>query len=235
MADFSPVLGLETLLQSWGMDPSRNIEEVFTELHARGESNRLQALEDAVEAYFGQLTLPPEPTIYDHLLLSLREKDLVATFNWDPLLIQAYRRNGGRVRSLPRLAFLHGNVAAGFCEQDRVLGVAGALCQHCGEPFKRSRLLYPISNKDYASNPFISLQWDILAAYLENAFMITVFGYGAPRTDAAAIEAMQRAWGSATGRTLEQTSFITIQSEDEVRRTWRPFIHSHHYEVHADF
>lgn len=235
MADFSSVLGLETLLDSWGMDHSRNIEDIFTELHADGEADRLQALEAAVEAYFGKLTLPPEPTIYDHLLLSLRDKDLVATFNWDPFLIQAYRRNAGRVQTLPRLAFLHGNVAAGFCEQDRVLGMAGTRCRHCGKPFQRSRLLYPVGDKDYASDPFIALQWGILASYSRRAFMITVFGYGAPKTDVAANSAMRQAWGSVNECMLEQTSFITIQSEDEVRETWQPFIHSRHYEVQADF
>jgi hypothetical protein len=235
MLDFSEVLGIDNLLAGWGLDPSRNIEDTFTDLHSRGETRRLNALEEAVEAYFGQLMLPSEPTIYDHLVLSLRSKDLIATFNWDPLLIQAYRRNAGRVGSLPRLAFLHGNVAAGFCKQDQVLGAAGAICRYCGVPFQRSRLLYPIGDKDYASDPFIATQWRILDAYFRSAFMITVFGYGAPKTDAAAIGVMQRAWGLPSTRALEQTSFITIQSEDQVRETWRPFIHSHHFEVHADF
>jgi predicted metal-dependent hydrolase len=36
-------------------------------------------------------------------------------------------------------------------------------------------------------------------------------------------------------RSLEQTEFITIESEEEVNRVWEPFIHTHHYEVHADF
>ncbi|MHA1748548.1 MAG: hypothetical protein ACTSXN_02865 [Promethearchaeota archaeon] len=33
------------------------------------------------------------PTIYDYLILSLRKKDVIATFNWDPLLVQAAWKN----------------------------------------------------------------------------------------------------------------------------------------------
>jgi hypothetical protein len=53
--------------------------------------------------------LPNEPTIYDHLVLSLRPKDLIATFNWDPFLYQAFVRNG-HVGDMPYLAFLHGTM-----------------------------------------------------------------------------------------------------------------------------
>jgi hypothetical protein len=45
-----------------------------------------------VREYFAQLELPVEPTIYDALLLSLRDKDAVFTFNWDPFLFQAHLR-----------------------------------------------------------------------------------------------------------------------------------------------
>jgi hypothetical protein len=33
------------------------------------------------------LELPDHPTVYDHLLLSLRKKDAIFTFNWDPFLL----------------------------------------------------------------------------------------------------------------------------------------------------
>lgn len=38
------------------------------------------------------------PTIYDYLLLSLRKKDVVATINWDPLLVQALE---GSLKEVP--------------------------------------------------------------------------------------------------------------------------------------
>lgn len=40
-----------------------------------------------------EIQIPERPTIYDQLLLNLRPKDLIATFNWDPLISQAYKRN----------------------------------------------------------------------------------------------------------------------------------------------
>src|SRR5262249_16605247 len=50
-----------------------------------------------------------------------------------------------------------------------------------------------------------------------------------------AIAAMSGAWGGKSGRAMEQTAFITIQTEEEVNNNWEAFIHTHHYEVHADF
>jgi hypothetical protein len=35
------------------------------------------------------MEIPDHVTLYDELLLTLRSKDLIATFNWDPLLLQA--------------------------------------------------------------------------------------------------------------------------------------------------
>ena len=166
--------------------------------------------------------------------MSLRGNDILATFNWDPLLLQAYRRCSGHVK-LPRLAFLHGNLLAGYCDNDRTLGFVGALCSQCGEAFARTPLLYPVRNKDYAKDVAISSQWEFLQHGLEQAFMITVFGYSGPKTDKEAIDLMRGAWGSPDARSMEQTEFITRQSEEEVSEAWTDFIHSHHYEVHDDF
>jgi hypothetical protein len=178
------------------------------------------------------MRLPEQPTIYDHLLLSLREQDLVASFNWDPLLLLAYRRNGA-VAKQPRLAFLHGNVATGYCAQDRVKGLAFGRCSRCGLPFQRAPLLYPIGKKDYASHEFIAAEWSELRANLKHAFMLTIFGYSAPKTDKEAIAAMSKAWGKSEKRNLEQTAFITL--DDNIAKRWKRFIHSHHYEVQSDF
>jgi hypothetical protein len=52
-----------------------------------GKTTILERLERAVFDYFSSLQLPDEPTLYDHLVLSLRPKDVIATFNWDPFLI----------------------------------------------------------------------------------------------------------------------------------------------------
>lgn len=72
---------------------SKNLEDIYSELYDNPKyKDDLYILDDAIYVNFSKLTLPDEPTIYDMLLLGLTDKDLVATFNWDPLLIQAYIR-----------------------------------------------------------------------------------------------------------------------------------------------
>jgi len=234
MADFSRLIGLTSLFEVWGIDPDRNFEDTYSDLYEAGETEKLSRLNERVEDYFGALELPDRPTVYDYLVLSLRETDLIATFNWDPLLLQAYRRHPNRFRR-PRVAFLHGNVLAGYCPVDAVTGWAGAPCSRCKRPLQRTPLLYPVRHKDYAKDGSIAVQWDMLKHEMREAFMFTIFGYGGPKTDQEALNAMSEAWGSPEKRVLEQTDFITLQSNDEVRDTWNSFIHSHHYEVTDDY
>lgn len=235
MRDFTEVVGLKPLLDSFGVNPNQNFEEIFSDLYEKGEYDKIARIESIVEVYFNQLELPDTPTIYDHLVLSLREKDLIATFNWDPLLLQAYVRNSKAGLKLPKLAFLHGNIRVGYCEKDNVAGLAGMRCKKCREAYKRAPLLYPIKKKDYAKDFFIASEWDRLKWGFKNAFMITIFGYSGPKTDEEAIGAMKEAWGNKNQRAMEQTAFITTQSEDEISENWEPFIHTHHYEVDTDF
>lgn len=99
----------------------------------------------------------------------------------------------------------------------------------------KTPLLYPVRHKNYAKDGSIKVQWDLLKHEMGQAFMFTIFGYGGPKTDQEAIEAMSKAWGSPAERVLEETDFITLQPSDEVRDVWRRFIHSHHYDVAEDF
>lgn len=234
MADFSKLVGLTPLFQDWGIDPDRNFEDTYSDLYEAGETEKLQQLNERVEDYFRALELPDHPTVYDYLVLSLRETDLIATFNWDPLLLQAYRRHPTRFRR-PKLAFLHGNVLAGYCPADEVMGLADVPCSRCGEPLIRTPLLYPVRQKNYAKDGSIAVQWDLLKHEMRQAFMFTIFGYGGPKTDQEAIDAMSEAWGSPSERVLEETDFITLQPKDEVREVWNRFIHTHHYDVTDDF
>lgn len=235
MNDFSKVVGLETLLRDWGIDPLQNFEDTFSSLWDTKQVDKITFLRTRIEEYFESLVLPDRPTLYDHLVLSLRSTDLIATFNWDPLLVAAYRRNRNAGLALPKLAFLHGNVAVGYCAVDRITGPANMTCRHCENPFKKIPLLYPIGKKDYSGNEFIADAWQQLERGFKKAFMITIFGYSGPRTDQEAIAAMQKAWGDKSNRAMEQTAFITKQTEDEVCENWDAFIHSHHYEVFDDF
>jgi hypothetical protein len=234
MADFARLVGLEPLFRDWGVDPDKNFEDTYSDLYEAGETHKLEQLNDRVEAYFGALELPEHATVYDYLVLSLRPTDLIATFNWDPLLLQAYRRQPARFRR-PKVAFLHGNVLAGHCAKDNTMGWAGVPCSVCGAPMARTPLLYPVRHKDYAKDGSIAVQWDLLNHEMRQAFMFTIFGYSGPKTDQEAIEAMSKAWGSPSDRAMEETDFITLQPREEVREVWEKFIHSHHYDVTDDF
>ena len=133
------------------------------------------------------------------------------------------------------MVFLRGNVATGYCRRDGIKGNARGYCPRCGNLFERAPLLYPIQKKNYADNEFIVTEWNALKRGFSEAFMITIFGYSGPKTDEETIAAMSEAWGASDDRNLEQTSFITIQDDDEIQENWSKFIHSHHYEIHSDF
>lgn len=116
MNDLIEVTGLQQLVAKAGLQPGRNFEETYDELRANPDLAPLAAeLEDSIRTYFGEMQLPDQPTLYDHLVLSLRPKDVVATFNWDPLLAQACVRNA-HVAQPPMVLFLHGNTGIGVCE-----------------------------------------------------------------------------------------------------------------------
>ena len=65
--------------------------------------------------------------------------------------------------------------------------------------------------------------------------MLTVFGYGAPKSDKSAIELMKKAWGEIEKRSLEQIEIIDIKQKEELQDSWSQFIHTHHYDIHKDF
>lgn len=192
-------------------------------------------IETAIYDYFNLLALPPTPTIYDHLVMALREKDVIATLNWDPLLLQAAQRCSMPGVSLPRLLFLHGNVLAGFCETDSVHGYRGSRCSRCGQDLKPARLLYPIADKNYSSDPMIASHWKYLDGALQEAFMVTIFGYSGPASDASAIDVLQKAWRSNAQGEMNQLEIIDIQDAAKVRKTWLEFISFEHYEAHSGF
>lgn len=64
---------------------------------------------------------------------------------------------------------------------------------------------------------------------------MTIFGYGAPTTDVEAMKLLNEAWDSPDDRDMEQFEVIDIKSEEDIRRTWKGFIHSHHYDYDTDY
>lgn len=236
MCNLVETLGLSSELDRYGIPwEGKNFEEIYSDLYEDARYERLViTINTSVQEYFSELKLPDYPTLYDHLVLSLRRKDLIATFNWDPFLYYACWRNH-KIAELPGVVYLHGNVAIGSCLKDNKAGLTGTKCSVCGNQFIPSNLLFPIKQKNYSQDPFIKREWESLRAYLKHAYMLTVFGYSAPHSDVEAMTLMKDAWGNPYGRNLEQTEFIDVKTEDILKETWKDFIHTHHYDVTSDF
>lgn len=100
---------------------------------------------------------------------------------------------------------------------------------------KPARLLYPVEQKDYTSDPFIAKQWEKLRIAFQGACVLTLFGYGAPTSDVEAVSLMHDAWGRAETRQLEQVEIIDTKSRQELASTWSAFICRGHYETSDDF
>ncbi|WP_350343264.1 hypothetical protein PRVXT_002556 [Proteinivorax tanatarense] len=240
MNGFIEKLGLTDILEKININTSSgNLEDIYMELDERSktEPNCMDVkheLEEVIHDYMTSFKLPESPTVYDYLIMGLTSKDLIATFNWDPLLVQAYARAMAYTTNLPQLAFLHGNVAVGCCLEDNVMGNVGMPCR-CGNPLAPTKLLFPIKNKDYASDISISKSWKSLNNALEVAYMVTIFGYSAPKSDVEAIAMLKKAWGAAEERKYEEIEIVDLRDEYEVIESWEDFIHTHHYSYHNSF
>ena len=142
MANFVEVVELQDLLSGFVAQPTQvNFEQVYSQLVDTGRLDLAREIEGRVFRYFSSLELPDTPTIYDHLVLSLRPKDVIATFNWDPFLWQACARNH-RFAKLPHLLFLHGNVGFGVCRDSRSIGPLGSVCSRTGGRFEKCHFCF---------------------------------------------------------------------------------------------
>ena len=65
--------------------------------------------------------------------------------------------------------------------------------------------------------------------------MVTIFGYSAPVSDTAAVDALQGAWEENALEEMNQVEIIDIRDETELRASWLDFIRLDHYEVHSSF
>jgi len=228
MNNIVSILKLEPLLKKYGIDYNgENFEAFYSNLVTSKTNTKLRSeIEAAIFGYFSEMVIPDKPTLYDYLLLSLRKKDIIATFNWDPFLAQAYLRNYKVAKGkLPDIIFLHGNVAVGTCRECETIGLLdySPFCWICKKPFELSKLLYPVKNKNYQEDDFIDLQWQKLKDNLKQAYMLTIFGYSAPVTDVEAISLMREAWQLNSIQQLAAIDVIDIKSERELRQTWKPF------------
>lgn len=239
MDNFIEVVGLQDIVDGLPENlKAKNFETLYANLHNQNsESKEILEIEKRVREYFQDMKLPEEPTIYDHLVLSLRNKDLIATFNWDPFLYQAFIRNQEFTKDLPLISFLHGNVAIGYSYEDKRCGPSGMYMRKDGGFFEPTKLLYPVRQKNYNSDEFITKEWDRLKYWLskKSTKLVTVFGYGAPVTDIEAVTLLDESYGGKNARNMAQFEIIDIQNEDTVVERWDKFIHSHHYDYATNY
>lgn len=192
-------------------------------------------IDKKVYEYFYYMDIPDRPTLYDYLILSLRNKDLIATFNWDPLLLKTMRRHSA-IKNLPNVVFLHGNVAVGICNNCKIKGYKyNTICHHCRQPYSDMKLLYPVEKKNYSSNISINEEWHILREYFKTSLYVTIFGYSAPVSDVDAKKLMLDASMENKSRNFYELEIIDIKPKEEVEKTWYDFIYSHHYSVIDSF
>lgn len=231
MQGFIDNLGLRSILREVELETkSDNLEEIFTELKSKPNCSRIvRELENKIVTKFSEFVIPDEPTVYDYLLLSLRSKDFIFSFNWDDLLIQAYQRAWKITKDLPQLVFLHGNINVGMCSDcDSVETLRNVRCRKCGGKLNRPKILFPIKEKNYGDDLYIKYAWDGFLDLLSRASIVTIFGYSAPKSDVLAIEAMKKAF-SSTFRRLDQVEVIDLKDEKELWDTWGEFIEPTNY------
>jgi hypothetical protein len=232
MSDFAAVVGLSDLLSECGFDPHENFEQTYSRLVAGSQHQSQQrALEQKIHDYFAALALPSSATHYDRLLLSLRPKDAIFTFNWDPFLFDAHFRNRS-VAPLPEIFFLHGNVRIGACTAHGHWGQRETACPQCGVRYAEVPLLYPIEQKDYSSSEYIAAAWKAATSLFGAAFTITIFGYGAPQSDADAVDLLNRAWLAQSKRQIEHVEVIDVADVEALATRWRRFTPTQHF--HAE-
>ena len=220
------ILGLTDELKKYNFSDEQmeDFEKLFSDINGKTEYRDLQKkLEYEVCDYFSKLQIPDEPTLYDYLILSLTEKDAIISFNWDPFLMQAYKRNIC-VGNLPELIFPPGNAGVGLCYECKIKGYANCLCPKCFKELEQMPLLYPIGKKDYNSKPIIVNEWNLAKSVLSRAAGITVYGYGAPVTDVEAVELMKSANHLSQMKDIAPFTIINLaKNEGEQRKKWSEF------------
>lgn len=234
MENFMREIGIDGLLEGVTLKTkSNNIEAIYSELSTKPEyADIVSKIENGIVSHYRQMRIPDAPTLYDYLILSLRHKDCIATFNWDPLLIQAYNRVNKITSDLPQMLFLHSSVEVGVCEDCRHYEpYRNLFCSRCRKPLESPKLLFPVKHKDYSQNIYIKDAWTNLSFFLEKACIVTIWGYSAPKSDREAKAMMLQAFSSQF-RELDQIEVIDIANEEKLYKTWSPFAKKTNYHLH---
>lgn len=215
LANIHKILGLTGKLSEFGFSEKEmdNFESLYSYIYDKQEYEDLICeLKKEVRNYFQSLCIPESITIYDYLILSLTSKDVIISFNWDPFLMQAYRRNI-KVGNLPCLLFPHGNVEVGVCYECKTKGYYNCLCPKCYKPLQEMPLLFPIHKKDYNNELIIKNEWQEAKKHLSRAMGISIFGYGAPETDIEAYDILKSAFQESRAIDIAPFTIINLLVE----------------------
>lgn len=226
MDGFLEEMGLNYLLDTVKLKTkSHNIETIYSELVENPQyKDIVDKIENEIITYYQKIQITDKPTLYDYLILSLRKKDCIATFNWDPLLIQAYNRVNKITIDLPNMLFLHSCVEVGICEEcNQAFPLRNKFCPKCRKPLKMPKLLFPVAHKDYAQNVFIKNSWSAFDNYIKKACIVSIWGYSAPFSDKEARKRILKAFSSSS-RSLDNIEIIDIASKKQLYKKWEPFI-----------
>jgi hypothetical protein len=219
--------GLQEDIRHYDINPTEivNFEEFYSKIYNDDSYARLiEIINDKIFNYFSKLELTDKPNAYDYLFLSLTKKDVIATFNWDPFLWQAAKRNHQVFpNDNPILLFLHGNVKAGHCYKCRINGELGFLCSNCQKPMRKIPLLYPIGKKDYTENQYIKDAWNRLHLAIEKSFITTIYGYSAPKSDSEAMDVFLKLHNRKDHREFSVIEVIDIKPKKELDKSWKKF------------
>ena len=63
-------------------------------------------------------------------------------------------------------------------------------------------------------------EWESLKRDVKHAMILSIFGYGAPKSDVEAIKLMKEGWGDVKARSMEETEIVDIWPEDDLRQNW---------------
>ena len=237
MESLVATLNLTDTLKGYRLDGLDNFEALYDSIYRDPAKAKLKAIvEDKIQRYFYEMKISSAPSLYDYIILSLREKDVIATFNWDPLLLQCLRRHKKYRENLPEILFLHWNVAVGICSSCDILGYRyNRICHRCLNPFNPIPLLYPIGKKDYSSDKYIRGSWEELSAVLKNAYYVTIFGSSAPVSDLDAKDLMVKSFHTNEAHAFSQVEIIDVKPREDVISNWNDFFYKNHYTVINNF
>lgn len=104
-------------------------------------------------------------------------------------------------------------------------------CNRCGAPLAPSPLLFPIREKQYTADPLIASEWEVVQAFIECAYILTIIGYSAPVSDVNARRLLKEAWRKNGTTDFAQVEIVDVKPERQVMSSWSDFVVRNNYGV----